>query len=58
MAKWTDVLFMILFVSYITASFSIKKVSFVTSDGISHTLWKDVMYEEETFINSSIFLDV
>ena len=47
MAKWTDVLFMILFVSYIAASFSTKKVLFVTSDGLSHTLWKDVIHKEE-----------
>ena len=35
-----------------------KKASYVTSDGISNTLSKEIMYKEETFINSVIFSSI
>ena len=48
--------FTALLLSYFCLSFTTKKALYVTSDGISNTPLKEIMYKEETFINSVIYI--
>ena len=53
-----DVVFAALMLSFHYLNFTIKKASFVTSDGTSSTFYDNTVHKEETFINSSIFSSI